>query len=114
VSNGYEIQIGGAGGAPDRGTGAVYGFKAPNVAARDAALNPAGAWNTFEIRVEGERLSVFLNGVRITDYTNTIPARSLTRGYVGIQNHGKGDHVSFRDIRVEELRAPDLTALKRH
>ena len=26
-------------------------------------------------------------------------------GYIGIQNHGHGDHVSFRDIRVQELGA---------
>jgi len=109
VSNGYEVQID-AGDAPERSTGAIYGFKAPDVAARDAALNPPGAWNTFELRVEGERLQVFLNGVRINDYTNTIPARSLHRGYVGIQNHGPGDRVSFRDIRLKELRGEDPAA----
>jgi hypothetical protein len=53
--------------------------------------------------VEGERLQVFLNGVKINDFTNTDPVRSLTSGYIGIQNHGTGDDVSFRNIRIKEL-----------
>ncbi|MHC3390855.1 ThuA domain-containing protein [Streptomyces lavendulocolor] len=100
VDNGYEIQID-ATDAADRTTGAVYGFKPADAAARDAALNPPGEWNTYEIRVTGERLEVFLNGRRINDFTNTDPARSLAQGYVGLQNHGEGDQVSFRNVRVK-------------
>ncbi|MEV0003107.1 lectin [Micromonospora sp. NPDC050980] len=101
VNNGYEVQIDPTDTA-DRTTGAIYGFKSADLAARDAALNPAGEWNTYEILVEGERLQVFLNGVRINDFTNTDPVRSLA-GHVGIQNHGAGDDVSFRNIRIKEL-----------
>jgi hypothetical protein len=100
VRNGYEIQIDATDG-PDRTTGAVYGFKAPDVAARDAALNPPGEWNTFELLVGGERVQVFLNGVKINDFTNTDPVRSLRQGHVGIQNHSDGDEVSFRNIRIK-------------
>ncbi|OEU99660.1 MULTISPECIES: ThuA domain-containing protein [Streptomyces] len=99
VDRGYEIQID-ATDADDRTTGAVYGFQSADLAARDAALNPPGEWNTYEIRVEGERLRVLLNGVLINDFTNTDPARSLTDGYVGLQNHGEGDEVAFRDVRI--------------
>ncbi|RST10271.1 DUF1080 domain-containing protein [Streptomyces sp. WAC05374] len=99
VNNGYEIQID-ATDAADRTTGAVYGFKSADTAARDAALNPPGEWNTYEIRVTGERLEVFLNGRKINDFTNTDPARSLAQGYVGLQNHGDGDQVSFRNVRI--------------
>jgi type 1 glutamine amidotransferase len=105
VNNGYEIQID-ATDSPDRTTGSVYGFKSADLAARDAALNPPGEWNTFELLVEGERVQVFLNGVRINDFTNTVPARSLAQGYVGLQNHGTGDDVRFRNIRVKELGGP--------
>ncbi|GIG66691.1 type 1 glutamine amidotransferase [Phytomonospora endophytica] len=109
VGNGYEIQID-ATDSPDRTTGSVYGFKAADIAARDAALNPPGEWNTFEILVEGERLQVFLNGVRINDFTNTDPVRSLQQGHVGIQNHGTGDDAQFRNIRLKELGgAADVT-----
>ncbi|MFE9339801.1 ThuA domain-containing protein [Streptomyces sp. NPDC007063] len=99
VDRGYEIQID-ATDADDRTTGAVYGFQSADLDARDAALNPPGEWNTYEIRVEGERLRVHLNGVLINDFTNTDPARSLTDGYVGLQNHGEGDEVAFRDVRI--------------
>ncbi|MEV6108538.1 ThuA domain-containing protein [Streptomyces sp. NPDC051940] len=102
VNKGYEIQID-ATDAPDRTTGAVYSFQSADIAARDAALNPPGEWNTYEIRVEGERLRVYLNGALVNDFTNTDPVRSLTDGYVGIQNHGANDKVSFRNVRVLEL-----------
>ncbi|SCF14012.1 Type 1 glutamine amidotransferase (GATase1) [Micromonospora haikouensis] len=101
VDNGYEIQID-ATDAADRTTGAVYTFQSADLAARDAALNPPGEWNTYELLVEGERLQVFLNGRKINDFTNTDPARSLA-GHVGLQNHGTGDDVSFRNVRIKEL-----------
>ncbi|WP_328993590.1 ThuA domain-containing protein [Kribbella sp. NBC_01245] len=102
LSQGYEVQID-ATDTADKTTGSVYGFKAADLAARDAALNPPGEWNTYELLVEGERLQVFLNGVKINDFTNTDPVRSLTSGHIGIQNHGTGDDVSFRNIRIKEL-----------
>ncbi len=101
VNNGYEIQID-ATDADDRTTGSVYGFQSADLQARDASLNPPGEWNTYEIRVEGERLQILLNGTLINDFTNEDPARSL-QGHIGIQNHGDGDTVSFRNIRIQEL-----------
>ncbi|MFJ4466773.1 ThuA domain-containing protein [Streptomyces sp. NPDC089424] len=105
VNNGYEIQID-ATDTPERTTGSVYGFKSADLAARDAALNPPGEWNTYEIRVTGERLELFLNGRKINDFTNADPARSLAQGYVGLQNHGDGDDVAFRNIRVKQAGSP--------
>lgn len=104
ADKGYEIQID-ATDTPARTTGAVYGFRSADPCKRDRALNPPGQWNTYEIRVEGERLRVWLNGVQINDFTNTDPTRSLRDGHVGIQNHGADDQVSFRDIRIKELPA---------
>ncbi|MFS8197450.1 ThuA domain-containing protein [Streptomyces sp. CWNU-52B] len=101
VDNGYEIQIDATDSA-DRTTGSVYGFQSADLAARDAALNPPGEWNTYELRVTGERLQIFLNGREINDFTNTDPVRSLQQGHIGIQNHGDGDDVSFRNIRVKQ------------
>ncbi len=104
-NNGYEIQID-ATDAPDRTTGAVYGFQSADLeAARPRAATRRGSGTRYEIRVEGERLQVFLNGVQINDFTNTDPARSLQDGHIGIQNHGADDQVSFRDIRIKELPA---------
>ena len=102
MTNGYEVQID-ATDTADKTTGAIYGVKGADQAARDAALNPPGEWNTFELLVEGERLRVFLNGVQVNDFTNADPARSLTSGHIGLQNHGEGDDVSFRNVRVKDL-----------
>ncbi|MFJ5518752.1 ThuA domain-containing protein [Streptomyces griseoluteus] len=104
VDNGYEVQID-ATDVPEKTTGSVYGFQSADLAARDRALNPPGEWNTYEIRVEGERLRIWLNGVPVNDFTNTDPARSLRDGHIGIQNHGADDQVSFRDVRIKELPA---------
>ncbi|RCG26607.1 DUF1080 domain-containing protein [Sphaerisporangium album] len=114
MNTGYEVQID-ATDTADKTTGAIYGFKAADLAARDAALNPPGQWNTYELLVEGERLQVFLNGVKINDFTNADPVRSLQQGYIGIQNHGPGDVVAYRNIRVKELGGttpPSTTAIK--
>ncbi|GGM57054.1 ThuA domain-containing protein [Dactylosporangium sucinum] len=100
VNQGYEIQID-ATDAADRTTGAIYTFKSADIAARDAALNPPGEWNTYELLVEGQRVRVYLNGTLINDFTNTDPNRNLD-GYIGIQNHGTGDTVAFRNIRIKE------------
>ncbi|GAB3869304.1 hypothetical protein GCM10027610_128430 [Dactylosporangium cerinum] len=104
VNQGYEIQID-ATDAADRTTGAVYTFKSADIAARDAALNPAGEWNTYELLVEGQRIRIYLNGSLINDFTNTDAARNLD-GYIGIQNHGSGDTASFRNVRIKELGTP--------
>ncbi len=101
VDKGYEIQID-ATDAADRTTGSVYTFQAPRAKARDAALNPPGQWNTYELLVQGSRLRVYLNGVLINDFVSRDPARSLA-GHIGLQNHGTDDEVSFRHVRIKEL-----------
>ncbi|MEU9753307.1 ThuA domain-containing protein, partial [Streptomyces althioticus] len=72
VDRGYEVQID-ATDEVDRTTGAIYTFKAANIKARDQVLRPPGQWNSYEIKVKGERLQVFLNGVKINDFTNKDP-----------------------------------------
>jgi hypothetical protein len=75
------------------------------------ALNPAGQWNSEEIRVDGSRVTVTLNGKVISDAdlsTVTDPAvlkkhPGLLRktGYLGFLGHGT--RVEFRNLRVKEL-----------
>lgn len=101
VDQGYEIQID-ATDEPDRTTGAIYTFQGADPAAVEQALLPVGSWNDYEIRVQGERIQVVLNGVLVNDFTSTDPARDL-RGLVGVQNHGNGESVYYRDIRVKPL-----------
>ncbi|MDW5324228.1 ThuA domain-containing protein [Plantactinospora sp. KLBMP9567] len=97
VDAGHEIQIDATDGDPSRTTGSVYSFSAPNAAIRDAALNPPGSWNTYEIGVHGQRVEVWLNGVKVNDY---VSSRDIANGYIGLQNDGAGLDISYRNVRI--------------
>ncbi len=99
VGQGHEIQIDASDPSTAKTTGAVYNFNAPDVAARDAALNPPGQWNSYEITLDGTRIQVFLNGVKVNDFTSP---RAVARGYIGVQNDGAGLDISYRNIRIRE------------
>jgi hypothetical protein len=45
---------------------------------------------------------VHLNGVLVNDFTGAGGTRSLD-GHVGLQNHGDGDTVSFRNVRIRPI-----------
>ncbi|HXT51835.1 MAG TPA: family 16 glycoside hydrolase, partial [Thermoanaerobaculia bacterium] len=65
VHFGFEAQIdefGTPDGAPEHTTGAIYGE--PGQAFMRQSAKPAGQWNDFEIRVEGQTYKVFLNGLQ--------------------------------------------------
>ncbi|MEX1239700.1 MAG: DUF1080 domain-containing protein [Cyclobacteriaceae bacterium] len=61
------------------------------------------AWNDYEIRAEGKRIRLFINGEQTVDYTEqdeTIPQS----GIIGLQIHGGGKaEVYYKDIRLEKL-----------
>ncbi|WP_436759260.1 ThuA domain-containing protein [Streptosporangium sp. V21-05] len=99
VDLGHEIQIDATDADPTRTTGSVYSFKAPDTAARAAALNPPGSWNTYEIAVHGQRVEIYLNGTKINDYTST---RNIANGYIGVQNDGDGLDINYRNIRIKQ------------
>jgi squalene cyclase len=62
-----------------------------------------GDWNEYEIRCDGRRVVVKLNGLQTVDYTE--PDESLAQhGLVGLQIHGGGQGEAwFKDLTVEEL-----------
>lgn len=107
VNQGYEIQID-ASDEPDRTTGAIYTFQGADAAARDAALNPVGEWNHYEIRVEGKQIRIYLNDVLINEFTSPAsePGRLNWPHYFGLQNHGNGENVYFRDVQLKRLADP--------
>ncbi|GII55263.1 hypothetical protein Pth03_36520 [Planotetraspora thailandica] len=98
VDQGHEIQIDASDADPTRTTGSVYSFKAPDTALRAANLSPPGSWNTYEIAVHGQHVEIFLNGIKINDYTST---RAIANGYIGVQNDGDGADISYRNIRIK-------------
>ena len=100
ITDGEEIQIDPTD-DPAHTTGSIYGKQAADAAARDAALNPPGQWNAYEIQVRADRITVFLNGVKINDWVD--PDKALGIGRIGLQMHGSGDDVYFRNVRVKPL-----------
>ncbi|WP_166851004.1 family 16 glycoside hydrolase [Isoptericola sp. BMS4] len=111
VNEGYEIQVD-ASDEADRTTGAIYTFQGADPDAIAEALNPVPEWNSYDIRVVGDTIRVFLNGVLVNDFTSTDPARDLSRGFLGVQNHGAGERIFYRDIQVAPIGdvAPTLRA----
>jgi hypothetical protein len=81
------------------------------VGAKPGYLRTVGEWNTEEIRVEGQRIQVTLNGTKILDVDidkidrtklHAVP-KGLDRktGHIGFAGHN--DPVEFRNFRVKKL-----------
>ena len=102
------------------GSGEVYGYRTdksmpPSVRAgvtpKHQADRPVGEWNSFEITLKGDRLTVVLNGITVIEDAELpgIPAR----GPIAFQHHGsfrEGKYVGnpslvqFRNVRIKELK----------
>lgn len=67
------------------------------------AILKRGDWNDYEIRCEGPRLRLAINGVTTVDYTETDPAIEQS-GLVALQIHGgPPSEAWYRDVTIEEL-----------
>ena len=87
--------------------GSVYG----SVPAKRGFLRQVGQWNFEEIRMQGSRITVNLNGVTIVDQDlKEIDDKKLKRrpkgfdrasGFIGFAGHG--DPVQMRNVRIKKL-----------
>ena len=76
-------------------------------------LRPAGEWNYQEVRVEGSKIRVELNGVEILDTDlseineymadHPHPGKLLPKGHLGFAAHGPEHLFQFRRLSVREL-----------
>ncbi len=78
------------------------------------ADKPVGEWNTFYIRMIGERVTVKLNGTLVVDdvVMENIWDRSLPiypRGQIELQNHG--NTLYFKDLSIREIPAGEANAM---
>lgn len=107
VNRGYEVEIGDW---PDdySCTGVLYTF----TKALARPIRPLGEWNTMEISLDGPHIVVYLNGVKVTDFTEGQPVPPKhpgsidpdrgprpDSGYIGLQNH-PGAAVYFKEVTV--------------
>lgn len=60
-------------------------------------VKPAGEWNTYEIRAEGKRIVLWVNGAVTSEFTDC----EVLRGYFGVE--AEGYRVEFRNIQVKTL-----------
>ncbi|MEW5978482.1 MAG: DUF1080 domain-containing protein [Acidobacteriota bacterium] len=114
---GMEIQILDDGASRYRGIlkptqyhGSLYGV----FPAKSGYLKPVGEWNQQEVRVEGSRVRVTLNGTVILDADlSTVsdpavlkahPGLRRSSGHVGFLGHKS--RVEFRHIEIKELPTP--------
>ncbi|SCK32208.1 Copper binding protein, plastocyanin/azurin family [Streptomyces sp. WMMB 714] len=115
IKYGHELQILDRPDGDMYKTGSVYGFDRVSLAG--AGVTPKGTWNDYEVKVVGQRYSVYRNGKLINEFDNkggqvfTPPrdddpgtdGRRYASGYIGLQVHGVTDVISYRDVRIKEL-----------
>jgi hypothetical protein len=66
-------------------------------------LEKPGEWNRYEIRCEGPRVEILLNGERTVSYTETDPS-VVPDGLVALQIHGNCKaEIAFRNLSIDEL-----------
>lgn len=60
-------------------------------------------WNSYEIRCEGKRIRLSINGKQTIDYTEPDPKIPL-HGIIGLQIHGgPPSEAWYRNVRIKEL-----------
>ncbi len=115
VFYGYEVQIDNhpetSGEDDHHVTGTLYSLTKPLA----KPGKPGPEWNTMEITLNGPHTLVYVNGEKVTDYTegDPVPPRKFDFepyhglrpdfGYIGLQNHGDNDVVYFKEVAVKPL-----------
>jgi len=110
INRGYEVEIGDW---PDdySCTGVLYTF----TKALERPIKPISEWNAMDITIDGPHTIVYLNAVKVTDFTEgqTVPpkppgSRDPDRGprpnsgFIGLQNH-PGSEVYFKEVSLVPL-----------
>ena len=112
VHHGFEVQIEDSGDEWHR-TGSIYSL----AQAEPLPPAPAFGWRTMIITLEGDRVTVEVDGKTVTKFDSASPGlparktwsepiREITRpshGFIGLQNHDPGDLVWFKEVAVRNL-----------
>lgn len=92
------------------GSGGLYNNQKHASKPLKVADNPVGEWNTFHILMEGDRVTVYLNGTLVVDnvilenyWDRSLPI--FPEEQIELQAHGT--HVAYRDIYIREIPRPE-------
>lgn len=64
---------------------------------KENRVKPAGEWNVYDIRCEGDTCTLAVNG----EVVNTIKT-GVDKGYVGLESEGY--QITFKDMKLREIR----------
>lgn len=92
AGNSYEVNIFDTRPDPTYRTGGIV-----NVAAPSSVINTGNQWNNYEIRAQGSRLVITLNGTQTVDATDD----QFSQGPIALQ-YGAGT-VRFRNVQIRSL-----------
>lgn len=92
------------------GSGGLYNNKTFRSTPLEVADNPVGEWNTFRIRMIGDKVTVYLNGMLVTD--NVILENFWDRSKPvfkkeSIELQAHNSRVAYRDLYIRELPRPE-------
>ena len=107
TKSGMELQILDSFGKKGKMTHHDNGGLLLTVGASKNMSKAAGEWNKVTLTVKGRHMKVVLNGVETinidTSKVKAVANKPLS-GYIGLQDHGFGCNVFFRNIKVKELK----------
>lgn len=88
------------------GSGGLYNNQKNERIPLKVADNPIGEWNTFRIKMVGDRVTVYLNGILVTDnvalenyWDRNLPI--FEKEAIELQAHG--ENLGFRNVYVREI-----------
>src|SRR6185436_1655366 len=97
------------GNGSQKGSGGLWNNKGPGKEGKDPSVRadkPVGEWNTFLIRMVGDRATIYLNGQKVVN--NCILENLWQQGMpipredqIELQNHG--NNLWFKNIYVRDL-----------
>ena len=96
----YQAQTGDASGGylfgDNPANGSLHRFSLRSELTQQA-VKPAGEWNTYDIRCQGKKIILRVNGVVTSEFDD---CKNL-QGYVGLE--AEGSRIEFRHIRIKAL-----------
>jgi Domain of Unknown Function (DUF1080) len=103
---GYQVNIGR--GAAEEFCGGIYTDRWLAKGDEKDAVRRKLEWNKLRIAAKGAHITVELNGVKVSDFTDPQPPEKfLQKGVIAFQTYGAEGHagwVKFRGIRIRELK----------